>query len=105
MSISELTTVVAKLPDNLQQEVYDFASFLLATKVEKAPLTHVAGLHEGNIEMSDDFDEPLEDSFWLGDATSRRARLGSLLAALEAYGQPNPHGELDWGDDVGEEQF
>ena len=67
MSISELTTVVAKLPDNLQQEVYDFASFLLATKVEKAPLTRVAGLHKGNIEMGDDFDEPLEDSFWLGE--------------------------------------
>ena len=26
----------------------------------------VAGLHEGMIEMGDDFDEPLPDSFWFG---------------------------------------
>ncbi len=25
------------------------------------------GLHKGMIEMSDDFDEPLPDSFWLGN--------------------------------------
>ena len=27
----------------------------------------VAGLHHGAIWMSDDFDEPLPDEFWLGD--------------------------------------
>ncbi len=27
----------------------------------------VLGLHSGQIEMSDDFDEPLPDSFWLGN--------------------------------------
>ena len=26
----------------------------------------IAGLHQGAIWMSDDFDEPLPDSFWLG---------------------------------------
>lgn len=25
------------------------------------------GLHQGAIQMSDDFDEPLPDSFWLGE--------------------------------------
>lgn len=27
----------------------------------------IAGLHEGEIWMSDDFDQELPDSFWLGD--------------------------------------
>ena len=29
--------------------------------------TRTAGLHKGAIQMSDDFDAPLPDSFWLGD--------------------------------------
>ena len=29
----------------------------------------VSGLHYGTIEMSDDFDKPLDDSFWLGENT------------------------------------
>ena len=33
----------------------------------KAPKNvRVAGLHKGSIIMSDDFDEPLGDKFWLG---------------------------------------
>ncbi|PZO15354.1 MAG: toxin-antitoxin (TA) system antitoxin [Leptolyngbya foveolarum] len=31
------------------------------------PSTRTAGLHQGAIQMSDDFDAPLPDSFWLGD--------------------------------------
>ncbi|MGV3720968.1 MAG: type II toxin-antitoxin system Phd/YefM family antitoxin [Actinomycetota bacterium] len=32
-----------------------------------APLSQrVAGLHPGAMQMSDDFDEPLPDEFWLG---------------------------------------
>lgn len=27
----------------------------------------IAGLHSGAISISEDFDEPLSDSFWLGD--------------------------------------
>ena len=30
-------------------------------------LPRVAGLHQDAIRMSDDFDEPLPDVFWLGD--------------------------------------
>ena len=29
--------------------------------------TRVLGLHRGMVSMSDDFDEPLPDSFWLGE--------------------------------------
>ncbi|HFQ94677.1 MAG TPA: toxin-antitoxin (TA) system antitoxin [Anaerolineae bacterium] len=30
--------------------------------------SRIAGLHQGAIWISDDFDEPLPDSFWLGTA-------------------------------------
>ena len=27
----------------------------------------ISGLHKGEIQMEDDFDEPLDDDFWLGN--------------------------------------
>lgn len=36
-------------------------------KLPKQPKTRVAGLNRGKMEMSDDFDEPLDDSFWTGE--------------------------------------
>ena len=35
---------------------------------QPASQARIAGLHEGKIWISDDFDEPLPDSFWLGTA-------------------------------------
>ena len=35
--------------------------------VEYSPVKRVAGLNRGSTSMSDDFDEPLEDDFWLGE--------------------------------------
>ena len=35
---------------------------------QTASQARVAGLHEGKIWISDDFDEPLPNSFWLGTA-------------------------------------
>jgi hypothetical protein len=32
----------------------------------EVPAQRVLGLHEGMVWMSDDFDEPLPDAFWLG---------------------------------------
>ena len=66
MSFSELARVIENLPDNLQKEVLDFASFLYE-KQPKVKNSRVAGLHEGQVWMSDDFDDPLPDSFWLGE--------------------------------------
>ena len=34
---------------------------------QKLGFQRVAGLHEGQIWMSDDFNESLPDEFWLGD--------------------------------------
>jgi antitoxin (DNA-binding transcriptional repressor) of toxin-antitoxin stability system len=33
-----------------------------------APFKRVAGLHAGLVDIADDFDAPLPDSFWLGEA-------------------------------------
>ncbi len=35
--------------------------------VEAAPKARVPGLDRGKIWVSDDFDDPLPDSFWLGE--------------------------------------
>ncbi len=35
---------------------------------KKSAKSRIAGLHKGAIWMSEDFDEPLPDSFWLGTA-------------------------------------
>ena len=36
-------------------------------KLPKQTKARVAGLNRGQIEMSDDFDVPLDDSFWTGE--------------------------------------
>ena len=67
MDSANLHTLIDQLPTDLQKEVYDFAAFLLEKKGQpsrKEP--RVAGLHEGQTVISDDFDEPLPDEFWLG---------------------------------------
>lgn len=67
------------LPEN-QQLLLTFAEFLLErqmrsipenTSVEAAPSPpqqRVLGLHQGMGWMSEDFNEPLSDAFWLGEA-------------------------------------
>ena len=47
----------------------DDKPLLRVTAIEQtpAPKPRIGGLHRGMIKMSDDFDEPLPDSFWLGE--------------------------------------
>ena len=68
MDSPDLHTLVDQLPADLQQEVYDFAAFLLKQRTEQTPrqAPRVMGLHEGQMDMSDNFDDPLPDEFWLG---------------------------------------
>jgi hypothetical protein len=60
------------LPENMQQEVLDFVEFLFSktTKaVEVQPQARrVAGLHSGQAMIADNFDDPLPDSYWLGQS-------------------------------------
>ena len=69
MDSSNLHTLIEQLPADLQKEVYDFATFLLE-KQRQQPDTkepRIMDLHKGQVWMSDDFDEPLPDEFWLGE--------------------------------------
>ena len=54
----------------LSLEVLSFIRSLQNKSVrssEKLSFERVAGLHSGQIWMSDDFNDPLPDEFWLGD--------------------------------------
>lgn len=59
---------VRSLPREQQQEVLNFAAFLR----QRAVVTikkRIPGLHKDiPYRMADDFDAPLSDEFWLGDA-------------------------------------
>jgi hypothetical protein len=59
------------LPDqlNLLAEFLDFLQFKKAKPLSSvAPSTErQPGLHPGAFVISDDFDDPLPDSFWLGE--------------------------------------
>ena len=46
------------------------ARFTTLAPTDASPTSRprVAGLHRGSVTISDEFDEPLPDSFWSGDA-------------------------------------
>ena len=78
-STDELLQKYQALPPGLQQQVIDFVELLISqylTNQETAAQTgseseakpkRILGLHRGKIWMSDDFDAPLPDEFWLGE--------------------------------------
>jgi hypothetical protein len=69
---SELIAKMQALPPELQQQVLDFVDFL-AQKYVNQPSTQsqekrrIAGLHEGMGWISEDFNDPLPDEFWMGE--------------------------------------
>ena len=73
-TINIAETLVAKLqflsPEQ-QQTLLDFAEFLVQrhTQPEQAQQAQqrVLGLNQGEIWMSEDFNEPLPDEFWTGE--------------------------------------
>lgn len=60
---SLIATKLESLPVDKQQQVLDFVEFLAQKDIKRVP-----DLHQGKIWMSDDFNEPLDDSFWLGES-------------------------------------
>ncbi|MGB6298210.1 MAG: DUF2281 domain-containing protein [Rivularia sp. (in: cyanobacteria)] len=70
---SELISKLQNLPIEQQQQVLDFIDFLTqkyistSDKFEKKPKQRILGLYENQIWISDDFNEPLSDEFWLGE--------------------------------------
>ncbi|MEL6460607.1 MAG: DUF2281 domain-containing protein [Cyanobacteria bacterium J06621_15] len=68
-----LIAKLQNLPPEQQQTVLDFAEFLVQknTQSQAAPTQkvqqRVLGLNQGEIWMSEDFNEPLPDEFWMGE--------------------------------------
>ena len=64
-----ITTKLKTLPLEKQQQVLDFVEFLAhKSATESQTFQRVPDLHQGKVSMKDDFNEPLEDSFWLGES-------------------------------------
>ena len=53
--------------NRLLHEVVDAALAQLEQPASVQPARRIAGLHAGQTWISDDFDAPLPDSFWLGE--------------------------------------
>ncbi len=66
---SELIAKLQTLAPEQQQQVLDFVEFLAQkyTQSEQVPEQRILGLNQGEIWMSDDFNDPLPDDFWLGE--------------------------------------
>ena len=69
----ELLAKLQNLPPEKQQTVLDFAEFLVQknTQSQATPTQEVQqrvpDLNRGEIWMSEDFNEPLPDDFWMGE--------------------------------------
>jgi hypothetical protein len=62
---------LAQLPEPVQNRLArHFLKVLEEAEVqtERQPSKRIAGLGQGTIAIADDFDEPLPDTFWLGEA-------------------------------------
>ncbi|MEO1375823.1 MAG: DUF2281 domain-containing protein [Cyanobacteria bacterium J06635_10] len=69
-------TLIAKLQSlspEQQQTLLDFAEFLVQKHTQPQPIQtqpvqqRILGLNKGEIWMSEDFNEPLPDEFWMGE--------------------------------------
>ncbi len=63
--IDENHEIHVKLPDNVTSGAANVI-VLFGSKAEKAQKPLKLGLFEGQIQISDNFDGPLPDEFWLG---------------------------------------
>ncbi|MGL5834708.1 MAG: DUF2281 domain-containing protein [Waterburya sp.] len=64
-----ITAKLKELSIDKQQQVLDFVEFLTLKSISKQhDLKRTPDIHQGKIWMSDDFNEPLDDSFWLGES-------------------------------------
>ena len=64
MSDIDIYMKLSTLPKDLKKEVNDFVDFLKSrskSKKKRGEISRKAGLAKGLIEMSEDFEDPLED--------------------------------------------
>ena len=69
--VQSLVERLAQLPEPLQNRLAQH--FLQAveeveTQMAQQPRQRIAGLGKGTIVIANDFDEPLPEAFWLGEA-------------------------------------
>jgi Protein of unknown function (DUF2281) len=72
-TIESIVQELEKIPEPMQVSVL---AFIRSLDVSATPEHHqpselpprILGLNRGAMKMSDDFDEPLPDEFWLGEA-------------------------------------
>ncbi|MEA5597760.1 DUF2281 domain-containing protein [Rivularia sp. UHCC 0363] len=67
-----LVTKLQNLPLEQQQQVADFIEFLEQKYIQQLsnqekPKRRIFGLHEGKGWISEDFNDPLPDEFWIGE--------------------------------------
>ena len=68
-----LIAKLQSLPREQQQTLLDFVEFLEHKNTQSQPIPtqpaqqRVLGLNQGEIWMSEDFNEPLPDEFWMGE--------------------------------------
>ncbi|MFM7438255.1 MAG: DUF2281 domain-containing protein [Snowella sp.] len=70
LTIETIINELDSVPEPLLAEVLDFIRSVkdksrAFSNTSSSP--RIAGLHEGQVWMSDDFNDPLPDEFWLGD--------------------------------------
>jgi hypothetical protein len=69
--VQALLERLAQLPEPVQHRLAErFLQELeeAEAQAEPQPRKRIAGLGKGTIVIADDFDEPLPDAFWLGEA-------------------------------------
>jgi hypothetical protein len=67
----DIVNNLMKFSPERRKQVFDFVRFLAQPQEENinpTPPQRVLGLHQGMGWMSDDFDSPLPDEFWLGES-------------------------------------
>ena len=69
--VQSLLERLAQLPEPVQHRLAKrFLKELEEVEAQTAPQPHkrIGGLGQGTMVIADDFDEPLPDAFWLGEA-------------------------------------
>jgi hypothetical protein len=67
MQSQELLHEIEVLPPEMQKQVSDFVLFLRKQQLKQKVKNRTVGEYVGKMVIHDDFDQPLPDSFWLGE--------------------------------------
>ncbi len=66
MNSQQLVHEFEVLTQELQKQVFDFVAFLRKQQLQQHTSKRTVDEYKDKIHISDDFDAPLADDFWLG---------------------------------------